>query len=131
MQTLNKRITATFYKDSEGYAAMQANWSCLMRNPEQRKSLTAAHHLLYLILRGKNWQKAFTPMTNAVKIRNGGLSGSGGRRALRQLHSTACMEELLKPFADYLHADTLFAIWKLVPPLEWEADPLAREPYDV
>src|SRR5579871_3775270 len=119
MQKLNKQITATFYKDADGYAALTAHWSCLMRDKERRKSLTAAHHLLYLILHGKNWQKAFTPVTNPVKLRNGGLYNWRARKALLQLHSAAHAESLLAPFTAFLHPDALCIIRTLVPPLAW------------
>jgi len=69
MKKLNKQITASFYKDPEGYVGLQEHWSRLMQDKTHRKSLRTAHHLLYLILRGKNWQRAFAPVTNPVQAR--------------------------------------------------------------
>ncbi len=129
MERLNKQITASFYKDADGYSALKSYWSRLMRDKERRKSLATGHHLLYLILRGKNWQKAFMPMTNSVKLENGGFSNWRARKALLQLHSVIYAERLLMPFAAFLHPDALCAIRELVPPLEWNASPLDREPY--
>src|SRR5689334_5822244 len=73
MEKLNKQITETFFKAPEGYNALKAHWSGLMQDKERRTALTAAHHLLYLILRGKNWQRGFAPVTNPVKLENGGF----------------------------------------------------------
>ena len=129
MKKLNKQITINFYKDAEGYSAMMAHWSHLMNDKAERKSLRAAHHLLYLILRGKNWQEAFAPVTNPVKLENGGFYNWGARKALLALHSPGVEERLLQPFADFLHPDALCIIRELVPPLEWNTDPLEREPY--
>lgn len=129
MKKLNKEITAAFYRDAEGYAALQAHWSCLMRDETRRHSLTAAHFLLYLILRGRNWQHAFAPMTNPRKLENGGFYNWGARRALRALHSEWEEERLLKPFAAFVRSDALCLIREWVPPLRWDEDPLEREPY--
>jgi hypothetical protein len=43
---------------------------------------TAAHHLLYHAVRGKDWRKAFTPMSNRRKVYNGALWHSGLRLAV-------------------------------------------------
>lgn len=59
MNTLNKTITSSFFASPEGYAALKARWSQIV-NSNQKHDLTAAHHLIYAILRGKNWQKGFT-----------------------------------------------------------------------
>lgn len=73
MYTLNKDITRTFFQTTEGYEALEARWSQLLEQDKQlaNKQLSSTHHLLYAALRGKNWHKSYTPITNAVKIANG------------------------------------------------------------
>jgi len=113
-----------------------------MQDPEARQCLSAAHHLLYLVLRGKNWQKAFTPpgggdgpRTEAQRIRlqkrlaNGAFYDWGARKALRALHAPHAAEILLAPFAEFLPPEVLCAIRERVPPLGWDENPLEREPY--
>lgn len=39
------------------------------------KQARLTHHLLYAMLRGKDWRKAATPPTNTVKVENGALTG--------------------------------------------------------
>ena len=131
MQKLNQQITETFYQNAEGYMALKSHWSRLMQDKTRRKSLTAAHHLLYMILRGKNWHRAFTPMTNPVKLENGGFYNWGARKAIQALHSSGETGCLLEPFAVFLQPDALCAIRELVPPLDWNTNPLEREPYHV
>ncbi|HLK61501.1 MAG TPA: hypothetical protein VKU00_33440 [Chthonomonadaceae bacterium] len=45
------------------------------------------------------------------------------------LHADGLAERLLEPFAPFLHPNALQTVRELVPPLEWSADPLKREPY--
>ena len=73
-----------------------------MQDKEARKGLNAAHHLLYLILRGKNWHRAFAPVSNPVKLENGGQYNWGARKALFALHSEGNAQKLLAPFADFV-----------------------------
>lgn len=77
MNTLNKNITAALLKDATSYEILISRWSGLVNDAEARKSLTAADHLLYLILRGKDWRKGFSPITNAKKIAGGQTVGFG------------------------------------------------------
>lgn len=39
------------------------------------KKASLTHHLLYAMLRGKDWRKTATPPTNTVKVENGALTG--------------------------------------------------------
>ena len=64
MKTLNKNQTTQFFTRPEGYDELINEWKTL-KNPN-------AHcHMLYAILRGKDWRKGFTPITNTVKLTNG------------------------------------------------------------
>lgn len=129
MKTLGKEVTARFFQNAEGYEGLTAHWSRLMQDKEARKGLNAAHHLLYLILRGKNWHRAFAPVSNPVKLENGGLYNWGARKALFALHSEGNAQKLLAPFADFLDREALCAVRELVPALRWDEHPLDKEPY--
>ena len=131
MKTLNKTMTARFFRNSEDYECLITLWSGWMRDSEMRRQLTAAHHLLYLILRGRDWHKAFTPITNARKLENGGFFQWQARQAVLTLHRTASEPQLLAPFRDVLAPDTLALVRELVPDLRWDENPLEREPYHV
>jgi hypothetical protein len=129
MKTLNKQITSAFFKEPDGYQRLTALWSALMQDRALRKELGCAHHLLYAILRGKNWQKGLTPISNVVKLTNGAAYGWVGRRAIRILHGNLFRQAFLAPFADVLADDALDRIRLLVPDVRWDEDPMAREPY--
>lgn len=60
MKTLNKKYTSQFFNDESGYQKLVERWSQLV-NSEEGKSLTSADFLLYLMLRGKDYTKAFLP----------------------------------------------------------------------
>ena len=106
MNTLSRAITARFFPDSDSYNALRKHWSSLM-NSEHKHELTAAHHLLYLALRGKDWRKAFTPLSNRRKIDNGAFWGWKMFLALCMLHSKFNEEEVLAPFDRLITAEIL------------------------
>ena len=85
MNTLPRAITAQIFPNPETYHALRKHWSALV-NSERKHELTAAHHLLYLALLGKDWRKAFTPITNPRKLANGAFHECGLFRALYHLH---------------------------------------------
>lgn len=72
MNTLSKEITLGrfFGEDAENYVKLRTQWSKMVNDPNTKKQLTMAHHILYLILIGKNWQKAVTLPTNKNKLEN-------------------------------------------------------------
>ena len=128
MKTLNKTMTARFFRGAEDYDRLIALWSGWMRDRETRRQLTAAHHLLYLILRGRDWRAAFTPVTNARKLDNGGVYNWGARRAIHALHYGNA-EELLAPFRDALAPSALVMARELVPADSWNEALKGGEPY--
>lgn len=71
MNTLSKEFTlGTFFgEDPENYVKLRKQWSKMMNSPV-KNTLTMAHHILYLILIGKNWRKAVTLPTNKKKLEN-------------------------------------------------------------
>lgn len=113
MNTLSRAITAQFFTTPESYKALQAHWSNLMRS-EGKHELSAAHHLLYLALRGKDWRKAFTPITNLNKLNNGAFPDWGLFRALRSLHYGR-QEDLLAPFEGLVTPEMLQLVRSLIP----------------
>jgi hypothetical protein len=113
MNTLSRAITPHFFTTPESYKTLQAYWSSLVRS-ERKHALTAAHHLLYLALRGKDWRKAFTPITNLNKLNNGAFFSWGLFNALRSLHYGR-QEELLAPFEGLVTPEMLQLVRNLVP----------------
>jgi hypothetical protein len=77
VNTLNKSTTRLFFKEEAGYAAVIARWSGLVNDVQARERLTASDHLLYLVLRGKDWRRGFQPVTNANRVANGHAAGDG------------------------------------------------------
>jgi hypothetical protein len=71
MNTLSKQFTlGTFYnEDPEVYTKLRKQWSKMV-NSDYNVTLTMAHHILYLVLIGKNWKKAVTLPTNKNKVAN-------------------------------------------------------------
>ena len=71
MNTLSKQFTlGTFYnEDPEVYTKLRKQWSKMV-NSDYNVTLTMAHHMLYLILIGKNWKKGVTLPTNKNKVAN-------------------------------------------------------------
>lgn len=116
MNTLPRAVTARFFSTPDAYTALQRHWGNLM-NSERKHELTAAHHLLYLVLRGKDWRKAFTPVTNRRKLENGGFSSWGLFRALSVLHFPMVEQELLAPFDGLVTPEVLRVVRSLVPRL--------------
>lgn len=72
MNTLSKEFTLGkfFGEDPENYTKLRKQWSKMV-NSEKKNELTMAHHILYLILIGKNWKKAVNLPTNKNKLANG------------------------------------------------------------
>ena len=86
MNTLPRAVTAQFFPTIESYNALRRHWSDLMKS-DRRHTLTAAHHLLYLALLGKDWRRAFTCPTNRRKLENGAFLGWTMFRAVDRVRS--------------------------------------------
>jgi hypothetical protein len=97
MNTLSKQYTSKFFASQEDYDAFRARWGKLV-NSDKKNSLTATHHLIYLVLCGKNWQKAFSLPTNKNKLENGYTPEI--RKAMGQFRSTYLENWVLAPFYD-------------------------------
>ncbi len=98
-------------------------------NSERKHELTASHHLLYLALLGKDWRKAFTPVTNSKKLANGAFPGWALFRAFMQLYSPFYEEQLLTPFQGIMTPEMLRAVRSYLPaPRPWDFTPEAFVP---
>jgi len=97
MNTLSRAVTAQIFPTPDSYNALRRHWSSLI-NSERKHTLSAAHHLLYLALLGRDWRKAYTCASNPRKLANGAFAGWALFRALATLHSNLCQAELLAPF---------------------------------
>ncbi|MFT3891395.1 MAG: hypothetical protein QM730_07150 [Anaerolineales bacterium] len=114
MNTLSRAITARFFPNSDSYNALRKKWSDLI-NSERKHELTAAHHLLYLTLLGKDWRKAFTAPTNQRKLDNGAFWGWKMFSALYSIHAKFKEEELLAPFDGLITTDMLVQLRNFLP----------------
>ena len=119
MNTLSRAITARFFPNPSEYHALRQHWSGLV-NSARRHELTAAHHVLYLALLGKDWRKAFTPVTNPRKLANGAFVGWSLFSSFRRLHSELCNEQVLAPFDGLVTVEMLNAVRRYLPaPNPW------------
>jgi hypothetical protein len=114
VNTLSNAHTRAFFRDAAGRCQLQKRWSELV-NSDARASLTAAHFFLYLALLGKDWRRAFTPITNQRKLDNGGVYDWGLVRALRGLRAQWYRDELLAPFGDLISSEVVDAVAALLP----------------
>ncbi len=114
MNTLSRAMTAQILTHIDTYPLLRKHWSGLM-NSERKHELSAAHHLLYLTLLGKDWRKSFTPPTNRRKLKNGAFQGWMLFRALHLLHSKFGEEQLLAPFDGIVTPQMLANVRKVIP----------------
>ena len=114
MNTLPRAITAQILTDSETYNVIRRRWSELMRSP-RRNELKAVHHLLYLVLLGKDWRKGFTCVSNRRKLDNGAFYGWTLFKALAALHMPSQEPEVLMPFDGVVTPFMLQRVRELVP----------------
>ena len=116
MNTLSKKLTARFFLNSEGYQMLRDRWSKLMNSPE-KVNLAPEHHLLYHVLIGKDWRKAFTMMTNINKCACQGTNNSGRAKALNVLYSKtpATVSYLLQHSGDLLVPNVLELVRDVLP----------------
>ena len=128
MKTLNKDITSEFFDSIDDYSALEHRWREIMNDREVRKKLHCSHHLLYAMLRGKNWQKGLTAPTNARKLENGALLGWMGRRAYLWVQQ-ADIDKLISPFAGTVTDSAVIRLRTRLPECRWDENPLDKEPY--
>lgn len=115
MNTLSRALTAQIFPDPTTYDNLRQRWSALIHS-SRKHELTAAHHLLYLALLGKDWRKGFTCVTNQRKIENGAFYDWELFRTLATLHSPSREPALLAPFDGLVTPAMLQQIRQLIPP---------------
>jgi hypothetical protein len=125
MNTLSRAITAQIFTDIDTYHTLRAHWRLLL-NSDRRHELSAAHHLLYLALSGKDWRKGFTPVTNQRKLANGAFYQWGLFRALALFHSPQHEAWLLAPFDGLVTPAMLQTVRNLVPKVSPYTYPLGK-----
>ena len=114
MNTLPRAVTALFFPTPDSYNALRRHWSSLI-NSDRRHALTAAQHLLYLALLGKDWRKAFTCPTNRHKLDNGAFPGWALFRSLEVVRSPWADPALLAPFDGLVTPEMLAALRGCLP----------------
>ncbi len=132
MNTLPRQITCRFFPDEAAYQALISHWAGLVNDRVARKELTSAHHLLYLLLRGKDWRKGFSSCTNRRKLENGQRKWGGAARTIRRLHNPSYEEQLLAPFRGFVCQASIPLVRHLVPKddrWEWDPDMNAMDAY--
>ncbi len=78
------------FKDKQHYIDFRARWSklCYTTADSDRPQLSPTHYLVYSALRGRDWRRGFTPVTNPKKLANGGRDDQGWVHALQKVHSS-------------------------------------------
>ena len=82
MNFLSKTITSRFFLNEDGYSTLTARWAVLAK---AKTPMTPSEQMAYAILRGKDWRKIFTPITNTVKLANGQNANAARNSALFDL----------------------------------------------
>jgi hypothetical protein len=111
VNTLPQAITAQVLLDPDAYQRTRQRWSELVR---ARHPLRASHYLLYLALMGRDWRKAFTPITNQRKLDNGAFFAWRMHRALYAIHDSYSETELLAPFDGAVTPEMLQQIRRII-----------------
>ena len=86
MDTLPRETWNGFFESKEHYLKLRARWAQLNTEPGQPR-LSSGHYLLMSALRGRDWRRGLTPITNAKKLANGGAPGWRGHLALWEVHA--------------------------------------------
>ncbi len=118
MNTLPRAVTAQNFPTPDSYNALRHHWSGLI-NSQRKHTLSAAHHLLYLALLGKDWRKAYTCVSNPRKLANGAFAGWALFRALAALRSKTQEAELLAPFDGLVTPTMLQTLRSLLPAMQY------------
>jgi hypothetical protein len=76
---LSEEYREHFLKTRTDLAELRYLWK------HYRHAKTGTHHLIYLAVQGKDWRKAFAPLTNPTKVSAGGYYTWGMRLALNEI----------------------------------------------
>lgn len=111
MNTLPRKYVSCFFASRDDFLSFRRQWSRLV-NSDHKHQLTAAHHLLYLILTGRDWRKAFTFPSQSNKLNNGYTPELYS--ALDVLGSRYRQQFLLSPFDGLVTPDMLEKVRQLL-----------------
>jgi hypothetical protein len=136
MNTLSKTTTRTFFRTETGYQELEARWRQRLAAGE---TLHGVDYLLYQLLRGKDYRKAFGKPLNPGKIVGGarwyveqrfyGPWSSLFFRPRNQYQPFPWDQELkrwLQPYQDLLVEDITDRLHTLIPP---DRDQLRQQAY--
>lgn len=139
MKTLGKSITRHFFVNPEtGWDDLKARWKemqTFFADPmveanasEEAPPNRAALNLIYMAVRGRDYRKAFTPITNEKKLANGAAADWGYRKA----YACMCNPNLWKFFDGILTDTAMDAIRGVIPKpaAPWSPNPFALPEYD-
>lgn len=74
-----------------------------------QRQATAAQHAIFTVLSGRSLDRAFTPITNPVKLANGMTPSQGREQALAEAMTGSA--KAWAPFAELLEGATLNERW--------------------
>lgn len=114
MNTLSRATTARILAEPGRYDALRRHWRALVTS-DRRHELTAAHHLLYAALRGRDWRRVFTPIRRPSKLAGGAFASWPLFDALWQLQSPHRESQLLPPFDGLVTPAMLAELRPLLP----------------
>jgi len=111
MKTLQIENTREiFFTSKEQYLHLRKVWSQAVNSAENYK-LTAGHHLIYSLLRGRDAMKGFTPTTNTNKLSNGAYINYGLYEARNELSRMAGYVRGYIKNAEMAKVDKNVAFW--------------------
>lgn len=125
MDELPLNVWQANFKDKQHYLDFRARWSklCSPTPYPGRPELTPTHYLVYAALRGRDWRRGFTPITNPHKLANGGRDDQGWVHALRALHSTWSEKWIISVFDGLVTSEMLARVRAMVPTWDWSNGP--------
>lgn len=121
MKTLGKEITCQFFQHESGFDLLEHDWKNNWRNDQWVSKLKPVHFFLYQAFRGKDWRKAFTPITNQNKLDNGYHSMGVVRKILQELKFATSINDpkvyqwLIEPLGSEISIDSLKVLVSYLP----------------
>ncbi len=124
MDKLPLKVWQTHFKDKQHYIDFRARWSKLCSTDTGRgRLLSPTHYLVYAALRGRDWRRGFTPITNPKKLANGGRDNQGWVHALREIHSSYSEGGILAVFDGQVTKEMLAQVRAVIPTWDWRNGP--------
>lgn len=117
MNTLGKQTTKRFYKTETGFEAIQQAWRQLLETGYQPSTYDL---LSYAILRGKDYRKGFTPITNEIKLANGQVVLGSLRNSLAKIRRCGASPI----FNEFIIEETHSILKTILPSVGWNLSSL-------